>query len=592
MEPMTTTVITTVIAELSKSLVVDLFNGAKSIWGKSDVARQTELENEFEGYLNYAYEKNTKIKTLIYKNVSRELKSFYEPLNIRFEERVYNTTKIEELINSLGNRIIVSGIGGMGKSTLMRYLFLTCIEEKYALPLLVEFREFEKKFKKNSNYHFEEYLYDYTQLYGLNISKEVFDFALKQGNVILLLDGFDELDRNTAGFLETEIKEFSIKYDNCKIVVSSRPSVEFQNWHSFIETDICTLTKSQSISLINKLDLDDQNLKEQFITVLEGNLYDTYTEFASVPLLLTIMLVTYKDNASIPKNLHDFYDKAFNTLFYQHDASKGSYQREIICNLNREGFRDVLTFFSFNSYYNNDYDFTEEELLIYLSNSLKKLGYGEIDPIKYLNDLEKSVCLLIKEGSQFKFIHRSFQEYFAALFLTNQDDEVQTKVIKSLIEKRKGAFIRENTFINTFKFSQPSRYEVNVLYQLSKTYKNKSLRELYEDIFNMVNIRDRNGKLSVTRSVYNIEIYFVYREFRLQEGFIHNDISQEEMAKKLKQRVYTRGNRIIISKLSDEQFVDLLSILEPSLKIKNLHDWIKNYNQNKSADLGSFLGLI
>ena len=88
----------------------------------------------------------------------------------------------------------------------------------------------------------------------------------------------------------------------------------------------------------------NQNLKNKFAKELKDTLYDNHESFASIPLLLTIMLMTYEDGASIPNNLTDFYNLAFYTLYQKHDASKSGYKRELKSNLSLEQFKEALSY--------------------------------------------------------------------------------------------------------------------------------------------------------------------------------------------------------------------------------------------------------
>ena len=68
--------------------------------------------------------------------------------------------------------------------------------------------------------------------------------------------------------------------------------------------------------MIEKLDMgpDMNPLKDKFQIDLEKSLYDEHREFAENPLLLTIMLMTYKNHSNIPVKMHKFYSKAYDTL--------------------------------------------------------------------------------------------------------------------------------------------------------------------------------------------------------------------------------------------------------------------------------------
>lgn len=123
--------------------------------------------------------------------------------------------------------------------------------------------------------------------------------------------------------LSNEIKAVANKYSDNKYILSSRPTDDFIGWNDFIEAECMQLNKDQALSLIKKLDFDE-NVKKNFYRELNNVLYEKYSSFASNPLLLTIMLLTYDNRASIPDKLNDFYEQAFATLFNMHDATKDS----------------------------------------------------------------------------------------------------------------------------------------------------------------------------------------------------------------------------------------------------------------------------
>lgn len=56
----------------------------------------------------------------------------------------------------------------------------------------------------------------------------------------------------------------------------------------------------------------------------------------------------------------------------------------------------------------------------------------------FLLDLTDNLCIMYKEGDKYYFIHRSFQEYFCAVFFSNQMDD-QLERIGDFFENQKHA---------------------------------------------------------------------------------------------------------------------------------------------------------
>lgn len=99
--------------------------------------------------------------------------------------------------------------------------------------------------------------------------------------------------------------------------------------------------------MIKKIDFDE-TVKEVFCKELDARLYDSYRSFASNPLLLNIMLLTFQKHAVIPERLNDFYEEAFVTLFNAHDATKDAYVRDIRCGLDVKNLNIFLLIYVLN----------------------------------------------------------------------------------------------------------------------------------------------------------------------------------------------------------------------------------------------------
>ena len=149
-----------------------------------------------------------------------------------------------------------------------------------------------------------------------------------RGRYIILFDGFDEVNREKIQKITTEITDLSNKYPQNRYIITSRPTDDFLGWNDYVEMQSMELSKEQALHLIEKIEFDE-NVKKIFYKELDETLYDKYQSFASNPLLLTIMLLTFDNRASIPDKLNDFYEQAFATLFNMHDATKEAYVRDI-----------------------------------------------------------------------------------------------------------------------------------------------------------------------------------------------------------------------------------------------------------------------
>ena len=96
---------------------------------------------------------------------------------------------------------------------------------------------------------------------------------------------------------------------------------------------------------------------------------------------------------------------------------------------------------------------------------VKKLCKEDFITNDYIYDLTNSLCVLYKDGLKFKFTHRSFQEYFAAVFLRELTDEelcnISIKVIKNDVTRA----IHDSVFTMLYDMAE-IRFEKNILLPL------------------------------------------------------------------------------------------------------------------------------
>jgi hypothetical protein len=231
------------------------------------------------------------------------------------------------------------------------------------------------------------------------------------------LDGFDEIDFAHRDAISKQILDLSANYPRATIVVSSRPDEKFSAWQTFYIFTMRALDKGQVLELINKIDYDEA-LKERFKREVDSRLYKSHTSFLSSPLLSSIMLLTYEYFAEIPTKIHIFYEQAFAALFRRHDAQKSQFIRKTYANLPLDDFRNFFASFCAFSYLEERFTLLEGDLRRLTTRAMKYAGVkAKIDDV--LRDLHECVCMLQRDGIHTIFVHRSFQEYFCAVFIAN-----------------------------------------------------------------------------------------------------------------------------------------------------------------------------
>ena len=434
-----------------------------------------DLEIPFQAYLTNSYEKYSKIKTIIYGIEPKKLYDFFEiPFLKKGSDIIKPTTT--KILTDLSKFLIIEGSGGIGKSTLMKHLFLSELKLKDYIPIFIELKDFNEE----GHLDLEKLLLKKLNQFHNTFQEEYLDYALQSGCFLFLLDGYDELYSENQKEFFKKLNDFCDKYPENHYILSSRPysESEFIEFQRFTVLKAVSFTKEQAISLITKIEYPDEELKDKFIRDLESGLYDRHKSFASNPLLLNIMLSTYNDYAEIPQKLHLFYYQAFDTMLSKHDATK-SYRRKMLSDLSSDTFKECFAIFCFLTYQKAKTEFTFPEIEDIFKKFPPRIK-NVLNIRNFIDDLENCLCVLYKEGNRYKFSHRSFQEYFVAYFLNIQTDSKMRDYSFHLIDSGKFSTSADSVFPMLEDMST-QRFNNNILIPLLDKFEESKSDE--EDLF-------------------------------------------------------------------------------------------------------------
>ena len=558
-----------VFTNATVKVVVD---AAIGVWGKikdffKDVNAHDSIRlgSAYEKYLENTQNKYSKTKTLIYKKIPKDLYTFYECIGVEYNGEVIDTASVKNIIK-VNNKVIITGTGGIGKTTLLKHLFLNSIKDTNYIPVLLELRSLNTS---GDNISLFDAVFKNLVDNGFKMEEKYFEYSMQEGGYIILFDGFDEVNKEKEQIVTKEIINLAGKYPDNKYIISSRPTDSFVGWNDFVEMQSMNLTKEQALDLISKIEFEN-SVKQRFYKELDENLYEKYESFASNPLLLTMMLLTFDSRAAIPDKLNDFYEQAFATLFNMHDATKDAYVRDIRCKLGYENFKMVFAYFCFKSYFEGDFEFTDVSLRKYLEQCKQKFCDIDFEIDDFQTDLIKSVCMLIKEGIFYRFSHRSFQEYFAAWYTCKLTDEVQYELLTGWIKESSG--LKTEQYFQMLFDLQGEKFNKIILLPglklLNKRYENDGFSmKILKYLFKGVSInRSRVSNESMfsfslpIKNTYLCNIIQMTCNFNRYEFPAINKEQEKIQAEKF--RDYSRGKTIYFSKvlerISEEELLESL----------------------------------
>jgi len=363
-------------------------------------------------YLTRAYSRCVWIKTIINSGERLPVDELYTAPRLRRGRKgTPFVASIASIADSDG-KLLIRGTAGIGKSTVLRHLFLEALQFTDYLPVYIELRQLQLTQAS--------VLSTLLESIGLPPSarhdREFKDFARRQ-KLLLLLDGLDELPGRDASKIELELRHLADDFERSTVVLSSRPSTELVRLAEYEVVDIVPFNKAEAVSYAGKL-VQAYNLNKGFVDRLRAGDFAEHEDFLSIPLLLSIMLLIYQRNEDVPVRITEFYSSAFEALAHRHDSLKDpGFERPFRVKIGFEDRRKLFGALSFLTHVQGHHGSVDRASLLASIAAAGEIARVTVSPSDFVEDLATGLCLLIEEGSEYLYAHRSFQEYFAAEYI-------------------------------------------------------------------------------------------------------------------------------------------------------------------------------
>jgi hypothetical protein len=121
-------------------------------------------------------------------------------------------------------------------------------------------------------------------------------------------------------------------------------------------------------------------------------------------------------------------------LFFKHDISKGVYERKRYASISIDEFSKFFAAFSFSTYSKSKFTFSRVDIISFIEKALKYCNLTA-GASSVLRDLIESVCIMQEDGLHYTFVHRSFQEYFAALFVSGYRGSNLSQYVATIMQR-------------------------------------------------------------------------------------------------------------------------------------------------------------
>lgn len=379
------------------------------------------------------------VKTLSSSGIAVHIDEIYVPLTLRGPQtvEVVDGTALDNV-----NRIsIITGLAGQGKSTLLRKLLSNNIQRFDRLPFFYELKNYRGG-------AIEHALSNNLEIQGIELSALGFEKLLMDSNVRLYLDAFDECPTQFRHELYQEIKKLVGKY-KCSITCTTRPDTELE---ALIYADNYTvdyLTNEKIKEVIVKTCYDDSKSQALYEALQKSKFHKGNDSVLRSPILVVLFCVSYNLGMCIPETLSQFYKNIFETVFHQHDNLKGFVDRKRHWNDNRLVYKDIFDYFCFITQRAGVNAFDRESYSRFISDALAYLNQDRNIADKIADEISEITNLVIMDGyNEYKFIHKSIQEFYSATFLSKIDTDTK----KRFYRKCTADYLLFSSFSNTLSF--------------------------------------------------------------------------------------------------------------------------------------------
>ncbi|PKP20084.1 MAG: hypothetical protein CVU05_09885 [Bacteroidetes bacterium HGW-Bacteroidetes-21] len=480
----------TLIEKIENKYLIPLI----SILNKEKKEDIDDFNVNFKEYLSRSYNYYSSARTLVFGNQQKKLEDFYYPLELAQKNIVIKTKKYPDDFLPKYKKAIIVDSGGMGKSTIMKWLFINAIKENKGIPIFVELRLLSEK-----NTLINEIISQINPLDKI-VSQSIILKMISKGNFIFFFDGYDEIKISERKTVTKDISEFISKANKNEFIITSRPeNVEgifgdFQTFH------IKPLTNQEAYKLIEKIG-DYNERSKALIKKLQESDLKNIKEFLKTPLLISLLYKKFEYRESIPFQKQEFYFEVFEALFKAHDLTKGTdyYIRPKESNLSFSDFYRVLRTLGFRSIQDNELEYNKTVLLKLMEDIKSELPNINYDCESLLNDLTLAVPLFQKEGLKYKWAHKSIQEYFAAEFICMDTKDEQVNILLAIYN---GERLMNLLHVLDLCYEiDPKSFRNSILYSLCKDFLNYC-QKTFNEVINkgeipISEIRDRQFRMYI-----------------------------------------------------------------------------------------------
>lgn len=317
------------------------------------------------------------------------------------------------------SKLIILGRPGAGKTSFLKYIAMECIAGKFLADRVPIFISLKNYGEFAPSYSLFSYITEQFATFDA-INPQLIADAIARGQVLLLLDGLDEVRSEDRPLVYQALRQFIAQFHANRFVITCRLAAQDYVFEQFTEVEIANFDSAQIISFAAKwFSPQDAILQLRFIHALHEN--PAILELATNPLLLTLLCLVFEDSAAFPKNRTLLYKEVLKILFRTWDVSRDIERDSSIPTLSLVDKEDLLSRIALLSFERREYFFLQKELEQWIAQWMAERqrqfpsAHLEFSAEAICKSMESHHGLLIERAKGiYSFPYFIFHEYFAA----------------------------------------------------------------------------------------------------------------------------------------------------------------------------------
>jgi hypothetical protein len=403
----------TLFAQTGKDIVVPRINGLLNKLERQYKVKVLPKKRHLEDYWLTAYKKMSTVNSVIFGNSQRQLREIYVPVSLLVEGddvKVAINDYPKELIDSY-QRILIKDSLGMGKSTIVKIMFLDVIDNEIGYPIFVELRHLSKE-----RTLIQEIL---NQLGSINntFDEQLLLDLISTGGFIFFLDGLDEVKLDERRFIVDDVQNFVSKANKCQFVITSREDDALAGFGNFKGCSIVVMNPGDICSLLLRYGNKSKKV-EELVGKISRHEYQDIDDFLKSPLLVGLLFRAYMEKEDLDLKLYQLCSNIFPVFFEQHDQTKdGSFTHDKLSQLDAFDMERVLRVMGFYCVAKNKINYSYDDFNQLINYAVEQCGNLNVKIDGLRDDFSKSVPLFCKDGCYYRWVHSSLCYYYAARYI-------------------------------------------------------------------------------------------------------------------------------------------------------------------------------